>query len=104
MPEHVVEAVALAEAAAQICTLVATNVEPRPALSFVSGDNFWAVFHGPEDESSTSTGGAGITGVKVELTDCPKMSVTRYVSGVLVPDVTFTSATKVTMPVEVLSV
>ncbi len=54
--------------------------------------------------SFMATGGAGITGVRVEEAVWPKMSVTLYVSAVFVPCVALTSATKVTTPVDVFNV
>ena len=56
--------------------------------------------YAPVDESFTATGGAGTTGVSVEVAVWPVMSVTRYVIGVFVPCAAFTSATKVTTPVD----
>ena len=41
--------------------------------------------YAPVDVSFVATGGAGMTGVKVEVAVWPKISVTRYVIGVFVP-------------------
>ena len=60
--------------------------------------------YAPDDVSLTATGGAGTTGVKVEVAVWPVMSVTRYVIGVFEPCVAFTSATKVTTPVAAFNV
>jgi hypothetical protein len=62
------------------------------------------VSYAPDDVSFVATGGAGITGVKVEVAVWPKISVTWYVIGVLVPCVALASATNVTTPVDVFKV
>ena len=58
----------------------------------------------PDDVSLVATGAGGIIGVNVDVAFWPVMSVTWYVNAVLVPEVALAAATKVTIPVLVLSV
>jgi hypothetical protein len=85
-------------------TVLATKVAGFVAESLLNGEIVWLVSYAPVDVSFTPTGGAGITGVRVDVEVCPKMSVTLYVSAVFVPCVALTSATKVTTPVDVFNV
>jgi hypothetical protein len=56
------------------------------------------------DVSFIALGAGGITGVRVDVAVCPVTSVTRYVTGVLVPDVAPGSASNVTVPVILFTV
>ena len=85
-------------------TVLGANVAGEVTVSFVRTEIVWFVSYAPDDVSLTATGGAGITGVKVEVAVWPKMSVTLYVIGVFVPSVAFTSATYVTTPVDAFNV
>jgi hypothetical protein len=92
------------ETVAHNFTLLGTRVAGAAAESFVRGEITWFVSNGPVLVSLTAVGGAGMIGVRVDVAVWPKTSVTRYESDVFVPVVALTSATKVTTPVEVLSV
>ena len=48
-------------------TVLATNVAGDVTVSFVSGLITWFVSYAPDDVSLTATGGAGITGVNVDV-------------------------------------
>jgi hypothetical protein len=69
------QATAVVTDASHNFTEVASNVVPAPAMSFVTGTNVCAVFHGPLEVSFAIVGIGGITGVKVDVTVWPKMSV-----------------------------
>jgi hypothetical protein len=85
-------------------TVLATKVAGVVAESLVKGEMVWLVSNAPVEVSFSATGGAGMTGVSVDVVVWPKMSVTLYVSAVFVPCVALTSATKVTTPVDVFNV
>jgi hypothetical protein len=56
--------------------------------------------YAPVEVSFAPTGGAGSTGVNVDVIFWPVMSCTWYVIGVLFPGVATGSAAKVTTPVD----
>ena len=55
--------------------------------------------YAPVEVSFVATGGGGTIGVNVLVAVCPVTSVTRYVTGVLVPGDSGSFATNVTTPV-----
>jgi hypothetical protein len=79
--------------------VLATSVVPLPAWSLVTGTSVCAVFHGPVDESFAIVGAGGMTGVNVDVTDCPKMSVILYVIDVRRPIGAFAKDVYDTVPV-----
>ena len=55
------------EVVAHNFTVLGTNAAGAVAESLVKGEMIWLVSNAPEDVSFTPTGGAGITGVRVEV-------------------------------------
>lgn len=85
-------------------TLLATSVAGDVAKSFVSTEMSWLVSKAPLEVSFTAIGGAGTTGVNVEVAVWPKMSTTMYSTAVCAPWVTVASATNITTPVDAFKV
>ena len=48
-------------------TVLATNVAGDVTVSLLNGEIVWLVSYAPVEVSFTATGGAGITGVRVEV-------------------------------------